>query len=256
MKSCWLAIILICALYGNAGGIEKPPHISHKVWHRTSLYMLTDEHPAKPILDRIFSSSRAIFNVRSMRKAGFINPKVRQWTHIIVTKHPDLPGYIFKTFLDVQRYHNNEPEYKRWVTRIKGARAIQAVLDEKGWNDWFKVPKKWIYALPEHPRTPDDYLPKNFILFEEDMDLLSKEENKAAWKSGQITEERLDALYYILRKLGFNDCIKPDNLPFSHDGKIAFIDTDSYKKGQVQFHKLTKHLPLDMQLYWLLSTAQ
>lgn len=244
-----LLALMMTGSYGEAA--ERPKTVSRKVWNSVKPYLLPDDHPIKPSLDRIFSRSRAILNTRTMRKAGFVNPKVRKWTHIIVTTHPELPGYVIKTYLDAQRYHNHQPEHKRWIVRISGARAIQEMLDENGWNHLFKVPKKWIYALPETPGVAKEYLRKHFILVEEDMHLVGKRKNKDMWRSSSITIEHLDALYQILRRLGLSDCVKPDNLPFSCDGRIAFIDTDSYMKGHVPYRKLTPHLCRPMQKYWL-----
>ena len=79
---------------------ERPSHISQDVWKSVFPYLLPENHPAKAILDQIFSSSRAILNLKTMKKAGFIDPFPENRTHVIVCTHPDLSGYIIKTYLD------------------------------------------------------------------------------------------------------------------------------------------------------------
>lgn len=243
-----IIFFFLIALTFTLHATDRPKHIDRKIWKQVAPYLIPDEHPIKPILDKIFSS-RATLNRRTMRHAGFKKTEIRRWTHIVVSTHPDLPGYIFKIYLDAQCYHNNCSEHKHWTTRVRGARAVQKILDKKQWNHLFKVPKKWIYALPEYPKPPDEFLRKNFILVEEKFDLVNEKENKKAWRKW-ITKEHLDALYYILKSTGLRDCIKIHNIPFSIDGRISFIDTDSYKKGGVPYSKLNEHLSQKMQQYW------
>ena len=104
--------------------------------------------------------------------------------------------------------------------------------------------------LPEDPSPPKQFIRKDFILVEEDMNLLDKESNLAMWKSDSITEELLDALYHLLEELGLNDCAKPDNAPFSSDGRIAFIDTETHHSWPVNYSKLTPHLSPEMKTHW------
>lgn len=228
----------------------KRNQISEKTWDLVTPYLLPEDHPIKPTLDKIFSESRANVNLKSLRKAGFLNPKIRKFSHLVVTAHPDLPGYIFKIYLDGQRYFKDRKEYDHWINRIKGAKAIQTLLDLHQWNGLCKVPKKWMYALPEEPAPPRDLKAKNFILVEEDMGIYSAEENATAWKSDLVTKEKLDALYGILEGVGLHDCSKIHNIPFSTDGRIAFIDTESTNQWPVRYSMLNNYLSEEMLLYW------
>lgn len=213
-----------------------------------SPYLLPDDHPVRPKLDRIFSASRVLLNIETMKKAGFINPVPRKYTKLIVTKHPDIKGYIIKAYLDAQRYYKDKPEYYFWIKRASGAEAIREWIEEHYLNHVFKVPKKWIYALPAQPCPPNGYYPKNFILVEEDMNLDKKNEEK--WKSNLVAEELLIQVYSILSDLGLSDCAKPDNIPFCKDGRIAFIDTQSHHQWPVRYEKLTRYLSADMKKFW------
>ena len=213
-------------------------------------YLLPEDHPAKPVLDALFSESRALFNLKTLVDAGFIKSKPRDFSHLIVTKHPALPGYVFKIYLDSQRFHSMSPEYHFWKLRIKGANLVRQEIASRGLSAQMKVPYKWIYILPDDPEPSSDYYPKYSLLIEEDMDLVSNDDNYDHWKSDLITSDFLTTVYHFLKDLGLQDCAKPDNIPFSHDGRIAFIDTQSYGFKKVRFKKLTKYLSDENKQVW------
>lgn len=248
-----LKILALCTglLIAFTITLEAKNYISPHTREKVNPYLLPKNHPIKPQLDKLFSNSRAILSLKSLKKAGFESPKVRKWTHVVVTRHPDIPGYIFKTYLDAQRLFKDMPEYNHWIKRIKGVRAVQRVIDENHLESTFKAPKKWIYEFPEEPAPPKEFIRKNYILVEEDMNLCSKLVNKRYWHSSRVTKETLDGLYLILETVGLSDCAKRDNLPFSHDGRIAFIDTESCEEWPVPYKRLTSSLPKILQPYWL-----
>lgn len=202
-------------------------------------------------LDEIFSKNRVIQNVESMKKAGFQKPYPRHFTHVVVTKHPNLPGYVIKAYLDDDlRYHRGITEYEHWVKRIKGAHAIQKLIKKFQLEKIFKTPKKWIYKLPKKPAPKKPCLRKNYILIEEDMDIVSDKENKTIWRSDLVTHQILKGLYSIITPLGLRDCAKIDNLPFCQDGRIAFIDTESYNDWPIHYHVLDGALNASNKIYW------
>lgn len=225
-------------------------HVNDEVWSGVKDYLLPNDHPIKKRLDKIFSSSRALRDMKSMKKAGFESADPQHHTQIIVTKHPAIKGYIIKTYLDEQPYHSYQPEYYFWVKRIIGARILEKSIRKHKFQHLLKVPKKWLYLLPEEPSPPSDYLRKNFILVEEDMDIYNDRKNEMMWGSPAVTKELLEALYIIITEGGFFDCSKPANCPFSKDGKVAFVDTQTYNKKNIRFHKLTPFLSPQMSLYW------
>ena len=242
---------------------SREPHFSNayykyvdgNIWNKVKPYLIPENLPMKKELDHIFTSSRAILSITSMKKAGFIDPKPRKFTHLIVTSHPKMPGYIVKTYLDAQRYYKEKPEWHYWIKRIHGAEAIREYIVRNKLEKVFKVPKKWIYAIPTSPSPPSGFLRKNFILVEEDMNLLSKEENEKMWKSEKVTPELLAQVYFLLEELGLHDCAKPDNIPFSKDGRIAFIDTQSHHEWPVAYKKMTPYLSNGMKEHWKHSSA-
>ena len=233
---------------------SRPSHISENSWSQAAPYFLPQSHPIKMQLDEIFKKQRAVLSTKSMKKAGFIKTNPQKVTRVFVTRHKNIPGYIFKIYLDSQRAHKNKPEDFFWIKRIEGALAIASLLQEKNWESSFKVPKKWIYPLPAKPNPPSSFRRINYILVEEDMDLLSTEANKCKWGSQKIDEQLLIKLHTILETLGLRDCAKPDNIPFSKDGKIAFIDTQSHHEWPISYNKLSKYLTKSLQKKWKLIT--
>ncbi len=225
-------------------------YVSNEIWEQVIEYLMPNDHPIKEKLDQIFLRSRALTDKKSMKAAGFAAAKPQHHSQIIVAKHPELKGYVIKAYRDDQDYHSGKPEQYFWIKRAQGARLIQESIVAHKYEHLFKVPKKWIYVLPDEPSPPSNYLRKIFILVEEDMELLDKKRNKKSWGSSVITKELLQALYTILTELGLFDCSKPSNCPFSIDGRVAFIDTQSYHKKRVKYHNLTPYLSSSRRSYW------
>lgn len=213
-------------------------------------YLLPDSHPIKPFLKAIFSTRRATFSVESLEKAGFEVNGPRKFTHLIIAKHPGIPGYVFKLYTDVQRYHKDLPESELWIKRVEGAEKLRGEIVKRGVEAYFKVPHKWIYVLPEFPKPIDGYYPKQTILVEEDMNILGDKENKEFWASSHVSFWLLETLFHLLREVGLNDGAKPDNIPFSYDGRVAFVDTQSFDDPKVNYKKLLPFLSSENRSYW------
>ncbi len=226
--------------------------VSNDVWESIAPFILPEKHSLKAKLDKIFRKTRAISGMSSLKKAGFKDIVHQKWTRLIVARHPDVKGIIFKLYLDRQRYHKGQPEHYFWIRRCMGARIIREEIVQNHWEHLFKVPKKWIYPLPPTP-SPVAGPAKYFILVEEDMNIFSSERNNRLWASKTVTTELLDALFYIIQKHGFYDCAKPDNIPFSKDMKVAFVDTQSFHRWPVAFHKLVWILHPDLANYWMMK---
>lgn len=226
-------------------------YVNQILWAYVQDYLIPENHPAKLKLDEIFSISRALYDLQSMVQAGFEPAYPQHHSQIIVTRHPDLPGYVIKAYLDEQAYHSDKPEYYFWIKRIIGSRLIKNAIKAHEYDNFIKVPKKWIYLLPDEPAPPTGCLRKMFILVEEDMNIHSDKINEKLWRSPVVTKELLKALFIVITELGLFDCAKPANCPISKDGRIALIDTQSYYEKRVKYHKLTSYLSSPMRHYWL-----
>ena len=82
------------------------------------------------------------------------------------------------------------------------------------------------------------------------MNIYDDETNKKLWASPKATKELLFAIHTIITEFRFRDCAKPANCPFSKDGRVAFVDTQSFYKKRIGYKKLTPYLTPDMQTYW------
>ncbi|NGX42789.1 MAG: hypothetical protein K940chlam7_01077 [Chlamydiae bacterium] len=235
----------------DVSAYQENPYVDPEIWDDLSPYFLPEDHPIKEMLDDIFSNKkRVIQSKKSLKKAKFKIIREGKYRHPYVVSHPRLEGYLLKLYTDAQEYANKKEI--RSVCRIFGAQLMQEALDRYGYNSLFKVPKKWIYPLPAEPSPPDKkkYCRRNFVLVVEDMEILNKEKNYDMWKSTAITTEKLDALYIIVNELGLCDSIVAFNIPFSSDGKIAFIDTEYFHRWPIKFYRLDHYLSLEMRGYW------
>lgn len=223
------------------------PLVAWDVWQSLEPYFLPSTHPIKPKLDRLFKK-RVTLTKETFEKAGFDKIKLRNPTNIVVGKHPDLQGYLVKAYLD---YQPVPVDWWNWARRITGALAIQECLHQHGFSG-FCVPRKWIYPLPD-PIVPDrtGFCRKNFILIVEDMHILDHEETLKGYKK-KMTKQKLKALYTILTEVGLIDSVFPSNVPFTTQGKMAFIDTEHHHLQPVPYIRLKPYLSSTMQEYWQL----
>ena len=237
---------------GIVTAYQENPYVDPGIWNNLSPYFLPEDHPIRDELDNIFSyKKRVTQSKKTLKKAKFKIIREGKYRHPYVVSHPGIQGYLLKLYTDKQEYNTKGGKFFR---RILGAQFVQEAIDEHGYNSLFKVPKKWIYPLPPEPSPSNKkkYHRKDFVLVVEDMDILEKEKNYDMWKSSAITFDKLDAIYTILDELGLYDTIFAFNLPFSKDGKIAFIDTEYYYKWPVRFYRLGYYLSPEMKEYWKL----
>lgn len=238
-------LILFVSPLEASDDYPRNPHVSDVVWETAKPYFLPFNHPIKPKLDKIFAS-RPTLNEHTLKRAGFKKTHPRPQSKLVVTTHKHLPGYWLKFFLDDQK---GVVDYTHLIHRIKGARSIQKTIERRGYKHLFKVPKKWIYPLPAEPSPPSGHR-KNFILVAEDMNVLSRKKNNSKWKSSAMTKELATAIYIVLKQNGLRDTIYPFNLPFSTDGKLAFIDTEYHHAGPVHFERMIRHFPSRLRVFW------
>lgn len=133
-------------------------------------HFLPYENPLRAKLDVIFST-RVTHSVETLKKAGFLKPKPMQYSKTVVTKHPKLKGYVVKLYLDNCPI-NDAVELR---SRIIGAHVARRAIARHQFEDYFEVPKKWIYPLPESPEPHSSKQRKNFILIAEEMPIMSIE---------------------------------------------------------------------------------
>lgn len=211
---------------------------------RAKPHIIPADHPAKEALDLIFSQPRVTKDINTLAAVGFITVSIRPFSFAIVAKHPYLPGYLQKLYLDTEQRKKNGKEGWEWlIQRCEGAGNIRKLIKKKALK-YFSVPDKWIYIIPETSRKSKG---QPCILLVTDMDLVSQEESVAAWKS-VITKEHLNELYIILSN-GFASSHVGWNIPYSKSGKFACIDTE-YPKRAPNYQEVESYLSDEMKAYW------
>lgn len=243
-KSLTLLLLLFSSVNAEEGW-RQSQYVDDATWSRVSPYLLSSKNKIKKQLDEIFSKSRVSTSLATMRRAGFICKKVRKWSNILVATHPKLTGYLVKLYLDDQIGIN---DFELLVTRVEGARAIKEAINQFGYRDLFKVPKKYLYVLPDNPPAKPELHRKNFILVVEEMQL--RESNRELWKGTLVSKRRLQALYHIVTELGLLDSLIVSNIPFCTDGRNAFIDTEHHHKWPIPYHHLLRVLNPEKSRTW------
>ncbi len=219
--------------------------ITAKAWEAVSPYLLPQGHPLKTRLDKICKKRRILRDVLSLENAGFVIIHRQVNRGLIVAKHPSMPGHLIKLYLDT----SSRREWSLWALRARGAKVIQDLLDKYNYNSFMKVPKKWIYVVPQkdRPKASLTIFPKDFILVVRDMQICSSE--VTAEKFNEMTVPHLTALHTVISEGGLSDS-HIGNVPFSIDNRIAFIDTEYVNVWPVHFDWLTKYFSPENQVYW------
>ena len=143
--------------------------------------------------------------------------------------HKSARGYLFK------KYNNDKDgaeQIRNYMRRIEGARLLRRFIDERGFSR-VTVPRKWLYELPSD-------FPERFLLVVDRLDLVSKESTERAYhRIGKDQLRELATVLYYFR--GLNSTA--DNLPFTSDKKIAFIDTERWSNDKDYLRKVGLRLP-------------
>ncbi len=223
------------------------PYLDHELRDSIKKYLLPVDHPAKAVLDTIFFTTRAVRDEQALLDAGFVILFSQETSYIKVVSHPLLPGYVMKLNLDSEtRLKKGKPAWYWLANRCKGAKRVRDYIRKKKLH-YFDVPDKWVYILPSTIPT-DGPVRQPILVIETDMQLVSHEETKLAWKTVP-NEELLDQLYYLL-KHGCGSRFLTGNIPYTKNGKFAFIDTE-YPKRKITLSKATEYFSDEMQAYWL-----
>jgi hypothetical protein len=228
-------------------GYTKSPFVSEDIWGKVQPYLLPLDHPAKSFLDKVCSKRRILESDDALKKAGFLFRPNSTRTGMIVARHMEMWGYLIKTHLDTKDVQNRDASI--WMHRVDGANLIRECIKAHGYEHLLKTPRKWLYPVP--PDSTSGRYRQNFMLVVEDMHILEHSKNKDAFKK-KMNIEKMDALVTVMKECRLNDCVYVFNIPFSHDGRIAFVDTEHFniKSRPIKFFKLTPYFSSKMQKHW------
>ena len=226
---------------------EELSYIPSEILEKVHPYLLPKNHPVKAQLDEIFGKYRALKSSRAMKKAGFYQAKPCS-KNMIVTGHDALRRYLIKAYLDTHDFE----EWHVFCRRVQGSRTIQEEIEKRQYTNFFKVPKKWLYPLPEKPLPKPGSFRKYFVLVVEDMGLLPTFPNEDCYAAFN-NKEMLEALYTMIVERKLVDSVYIDNIPFSYDGKIAFVDLEHFDVTSypMKLHLLTRAFNSKMAHYWI-----
>ena len=186
-----------------------------------SQYTLPVNHPLHITLDRLFSDPTIISSREELEMAGFkLLPDNNRG--LAVATHPELKNHLIKLFI------NNIPhdlQVQNYVSRIEGSRALREFIATRRLKH-IVTPKKWLYRLPENE------LGITYVLVAEKINIINRTQTKAAYST--IAPVVLKELCEVVTKFrGLDSVIK--NMPFTSDGKIAFIHTEKWKRDRTLF---------------------
>jgi len=142
---------------------------------------------------------------------------------ICVASHKSVDGYLFKKYVASGKRDSLKDQLQNYQARLEGARRLRALIDEEGLRH-VAVPRKWLRELP--PAFGSSRQPSHVLVVER-LDILDDEESSRAY--GRIDDDVLRDLCVVLHAFrGLDSSLK--NVPFTSDGRVAFIDTEHWER--------------------------
>jgi hypothetical protein len=150
---------------------------------------------------------------------------------IMSGSHKSVPGYFFK------KYNNDKPgkkQIRNYMHRVEGAKLLRAFIAERGFTT-VVAPHKWLYELPSD-------FPERYLVIAERIALVDRSDTEHAYgRIGKTQMAELATILYYFR--GLNSTAA--NLPYTEDGRIAFIDTERWHHDKDLLRKVGDRLPSD-----------
>ena len=172
-------------------------------------------------LSNLFRDPGMLDSRSTWRAAGFDVMDRSDPGKVMVARHADVRGYLFKKY----SLESSKDEHENFPRRIEGARRVRGLIAARQLRGVI-APEKWLLKLPEafsaRGRSPH-------VLIAQELPLLDYDATKRAY--GDISKETLYDLCVVLHAFKGLDSIAK-NLPFTTDGRIAFIDTEHWLRNQ------------------------
>ncbi len=167
----------------------------------------------KTVLDAAFASTRR--PKKAFKNAGFTYLKK---DHTYVMADPAVPDLLIK-YMPSNSKKMGLFTTNRNVGRVTFADQIAHLID-KYHMEQVVVPQKWLYHIPGAKQDLSD---ANYLVIAQRLDILDDDANTLQWRGINVDQE--DEVRTIIKEIGFHD-VRPENLCFTTDRKIAFIDTE------------------------------
>ena len=218
-------------------------------------YLMMDDHPAKAILDEIFST-RVSTNLRTLRKAGFQDIKLRR-RGMVFARHPSVPGYVFKMYCDYtghsysefEKTFRKQDEHIEFVGRLQKRNQIAEIIECQQFEE-FILPKKWIYAIPTetNPKKTHTMVKKFYLILAEDLDILDGNTCFRMWDEN-VDREFVYHFFIVYKEARLQD-FGPPNQSFTKSGHLAFIDTKAWPDETFKVVRTPFFLRGELREYW------
>ena len=179
------------------------------------------------VLKDLFTEPKMFDSFDRFASAGF-HLADHSETKIMAGTHKRLKGFI------VKKYNNDrsdKEQVRNYMHRIEGARLLRSFIAE---NKLQRVvaPQKFLYELP-------DAFPGRYLVIAEKFDLMTRRDTERAYD--RLDKEQARELATILFYFrGLNSTLA--NLPFTDDGRIAFIDTERWHHNKDLLRKVGDRL--------------
>jgi len=243
-----LFLLFFLAKVFTAYGFPYNPNVPQDVWETVSPYFLPDGHEAIETLNTIFATAKTrsvIKDKGSLKGAGFHIKKSNNKKKFLVCSHPQLPSHLVKIYTSKAK---DIVAWEKFIERIEGATLIRIAIEDHALEEYCTVPKKWIYPIPQTLNDQADS--KHFILVVEKMPILSKKKSKKRWKDDTwMTQNHVHALFQCIVASGLFD-LWYFNIPFTHDRKLVFIDTEYTNKWPINASFVLRFLPQTQKAFW------
>lgn len=194
---------------------------------------MTHFDPATLDLEKLFPSSGMFDSADDWKAAGFKIVRAHV-TRLLVAGHKSVPDILFKKYPKTTEKSSKE-QLENYERRIEGIRRIKAIIDTHRLQHII-APQKWLIQLPSRFSSHGKL---SYILAAEKCDLLDRDRSEAEYRS--IDENVLRELVTVLFNFGGYDS-SAKNVPFTRDGKLAFIDTDRWKEPKLEKLKERKYM--------------
>jgi len=251
MKRIWILLAFTFLTAPLAAWLLEPTEEAKEM---VAPYIIPEDHPAKPVLDEIFSV-RASETLSTLRQAGFTQINLRK-RGLVVAQHPLLPGYIIKVYCDYTGHSYNQftksyqmqDEHLEFVGRIEKRNLIARIIEKYGFEE-FLLPKKWIYPIPTeiNPARNHAKVKKFYLLIAEKIDILDPFETREIWK--QVDQDYVYKFFLVYRDARLQD-VGWANQCFTPSGRLAFIDTKDWPEETFKPLRFPHFLPHEHKLYW------
>lgn len=178
--------------------------------------------PATSDLDDLFRDPDMFDSPNDWKDAGFRIIRSSE-NKICVASHKSVDGYLFKKYVASGKRDDFDDQLDNYETRLEGSRRMRDLIDSEGLQH-VACPQKWLRELPEQFGSKRK---ASHILIVERFDLLDGEDSERQY--GKIREDVLADLCVALHAFrGLDSTAK--NVPFTTDGKVAFIDTEHWNR--------------------------